>query len=97
VFAGLPVVALVGRCFAGRVAASVLRAARLDAQVADSLARYEALILGLGRDRAALARLRAAVAVKRAAAPLFDLTRFVRALEDGYASVWYHWRDGMLS
>lgn len=93
-FAGLPIVTLAGRSFASRVAGSVLRTAGLDALVAHSLAEYEALIRALGRDRAALASLRADVARARAAAPLFDLDGFVRRLEQGYRTVWQRWRSG---
>jgi len=93
-FAGLPVLAVVGRTFASRVAASVLHAAGLDALVAPSLEAYEATLRGLAGDRAALARLRAALASKRGSAPLFDLDGFVRALEAGYQTAWESWRAG---
>ncbi|MEJ0072414.1 MAG: hypothetical protein WDO24_31160 [Pseudomonadota bacterium] len=93
-FAGLPIVTLAGRSFASRVAGSVLRTAGLDALVAHSLAEYEALIRALGRDRAALASLRADVARARAAAPLFDLDGLRARLEQGYRTVWQRWRSG---
>jgi predicted O-linked N-acetylglucosamine transferase (SPINDLY family) len=93
-FAGLPIVTLAGAGFASRVAGSVLRAAGLDALVAHNLADYEALILALGRDRAALAGLRAEIAGTRARAPLFDIAGFVRSLEAGYCAAWEQWRAG---
>ena len=93
-FAGLPIVTLAGTGFASRVAGSVLRAAGLDALVAHNLADYEALILALGRDRAALAGLRAEIAGTRTRAPLFDIAGFVRSLEAGYCAAWEHWRAG---
>jgi len=96
-FAGLPVIALVGRCFAGRVAGSVLRAAGLERLVTKDLADYEALILGFARDRGALGRLRAEVATKRAGAPLFDIAGFVRGLEAGYEMAWRRWCAGVPS
>jgi predicted O-linked N-acetylglucosamine transferase (SPINDLY family) len=93
-FAGLPVVALVGRTFASRVAGSVLGAAGLDGLITHSLGAYEALLGELAGDRARLAGLRAELAAKRAGATLFDLDTFVRGLERGYATAWQRWYDG---
>jgi protein O-GlcNAc transferase len=93
-FAGLPFVTLAGSGFASRVAGSVLRAAGLDALVAHSLPDYEALVLALARNRAALAHLRREIAERRATMPLFDIAGFVRALEAGYRAAWEHWRGG---
>ena len=92
--AGLPVLGLVGRTFASRVAGSVLRAAGLDSLIADTVEAYEAALRRLAGDRAALVRLRAALTAQHATAPLFDLTRFVRALEDGYRTAWQIWQRG---
>ena len=56
-WAGLPVVTCIGRAFAGRVGASLLRAVGLPELVTTSLADYEALALRLGaRSRAARRR-----------------------------------------
>jgi predicted O-linked N-acetylglucosamine transferase (SPINDLY family) len=91
-YAGLPIVALIGQSFASRVAGSVLHAAGQDDLVAHDLTQYEQLIRSLGDDRAALAARRAALAPR--ASPLFDLDRFVRALERGYATAWERWCAG---
>jgi predicted O-linked N-acetylglucosamine transferase (SPINDLY family) len=73
----------------------VLHAAGLDHLVAHSLEQYEALVRALAGDRAALAEARTALAARRAGgAPLFDLDRFVRALERGYLAAWETWRSG---
>jgi protein O-GlcNAc transferase len=93
-FTGLPIVTLAGNAFASRVAGSVLRAAGQDALVAHSLAEYEALVLALGSDRAALARRRADIVAQRASATLFDIAGFVRGLEAGYRVAWERWRGG---
>jgi predicted O-linked N-acetylglucosamine transferase (SPINDLY family) len=91
-YAGLPIVALVGRSFASRVAGSVLRAADQGDLVAHTLEDYERLIHALGDDRARLAARRASLAAR--ASPLFDLDRFVRALERGYETAWQRWCAG---
>jgi predicted O-linked N-acetylglucosamine transferase (SPINDLY family) len=93
-FAGLPVLSLIGRTFASRVPGSVLRAAGLETLVAHDLAAYTATLRTLVGDRAGLARLRAELAVKRTSAPLFDLDGFVQALESGYRTAWETWRRG---
>src|SRR5205823_12430264 len=57
-WAGLPVLTCVGTTFAGRVAASALKAVGLSALVTASLAEYEALALKLANDPALLSSIR---------------------------------------
>src|SRR6202040_3387859 len=57
-WAGLPVLTCLGETFAGRVAASLLKAIGLDELIPLSLAEYEMLALPLARDRAYLASLK---------------------------------------
>jgi predicted O-linked N-acetylglucosamine transferase (SPINDLY family) len=82
-WAGCPQVAITGDSFVSRVSTSVVRAAGLPELAVDSVAAAEALVLRLGRDRAALAALRARVANARAA-PLFDAGRSTRDLEAAF-------------
>jgi len=85
--AGVPVVTLPGRHTAGRVAASLLHAAGLPELVTYSPRAYRDLAVKLARDPARLAALRARIAENRTHAPLFDTTRYVRALERGYEAM----------
>jgi predicted O-linked N-acetylglucosamine transferase (SPINDLY family) len=87
-WAGLPVLTCRGGSFAGRVSASLLHAAGLDALVAPDLASYEALALRLTREPAQLAAVRARLADNRSTAPLFDMARYVRTLEAAYRRMW---------
>ncbi|HEX3487086.1 MAG TPA: tetratricopeptide repeat protein [Micropepsaceae bacterium] len=87
-WAGVPVLTLMGASFAGRVAASALKAAGLPELIAETPAAYEAMALNLARDPAALGAIRAKLAGNRATAPLFDTARFTRHLEAAYASMW---------
>jgi len=64
-WAGVPLLTLLGNSFAGRAAASALNAAGLPDLIAHSPAGYEALALSLARNSAALAGLRAKLARNR--------------------------------
>jgi protein O-GlcNAc transferase len=87
-WAGVPVVALMGNHFASRVSSSLLVNMGLPELVTDSLHDYEALALRLARDPAELEALRAKLARNRETEPLFDTPRFVRNLETAYRQMW---------
>jgi protein O-GlcNAc transferase len=80
--AGLPVLTCEGEAFAGRVAASLLRAAELDEMVTQTLAEYEAKALELAQNPAKIKALKDKLG--KATAPLFDVVRFTRDLEAAY-------------
>ncbi|NJD88586.1 MAG: tetratricopeptide repeat protein [Betaproteobacteria bacterium] len=83
-WAGLPVLTCLGGTFAGRVAASLLRAVGLPELVVDTVQEYEALALALASDPERLAGLRRRLEANRATAPLFDSARFAANLEAAY-------------
>jgi protein O-GlcNAc transferase len=85
--AGLPVLTCLGRGFAGRVAASQLRALGIPELVAESLADYEAAALRLARAPEELAALRQRVEEGRHTAPLFDMARLTRDVETAFAEM----------
>jgi predicted O-linked N-acetylglucosamine transferase (SPINDLY family) len=87
-WAGVPLVTCKGRAFAGRVAASAVKAARLSDLVTHSLADYEALALKLARDPSLLAAIRMKLGQTRERLPLFDTARFTRHLETAYRTMW---------
>jgi len=92
-WAGLPVVTLLGPHFASRVSAGLLSAVGLPELVADDLAGYEALALRLARDPDALAAIRARLLENRGTHPLFDTARFARNLEQGFEAAWRRFRE----
>jgi predicted O-linked N-acetylglucosamine transferase (SPINDLY family) len=94
-WAGVPVVTCRGATFAGRVGESLLRAVGLPELVAPDLAGYESLALGLARDPARLAAVRAKLAANRASQPLFDTVRFARDVEALYAAMVARFRAGL--
>jgi predicted O-linked N-acetylglucosamine transferase (SPINDLY family) len=87
-WAGLPVVTCLGGTFAGRVAASLLKAAGLDDLIATSLDDYEALALKLAREPSLLAAYRATLLHNRDTCSLFDTARFTRHIEAAYSRMW---------
>jgi protein O-GlcNAc transferase len=92
--AGLPLVTCLGDTFAGRVAASVLRAIGLPELITTSLDEYEALVLRLAGDRALLALITAKLAQNRKTYPLFDTARFTRHVESAYTTMWRRYQSG---
>jgi predicted O-linked N-acetylglucosamine transferase (SPINDLY family) len=93
-WAGLPVLTCPAGAFAGRVAASLVQAAGLPELIAPDLAAYEALALGLAREPAALAEIKAKLARNRDACPLFDAARSARHIEAAYTTMWQTWQRG---
>ena len=93
-WAGVPVLTCAGPTFAGRVAASLLKAVGLRELTTASAGEYEALALRLATEPALLTGLRRRLAANRATAPLFDAARFARGIEAAYARMWEIWRAG---
>ena len=86
-WAGLPVLTCLGETFAGRVAASLLKAIGLDELITRALAEYEALALRLSRDPVYLASLKDTLIRNRDASLLFDTQRATRHIETAYRSM----------
>lgn len=93
-WAGLPVLTVLGESFAGRVAASLLRAIGLPDMVTSTHQEYEASALELARDPARLSAIRARLAANRATHPLFNPARFTRHLEQAYRRMWQRHEAG---
>lgn len=93
-WAGLPVLTCLGTSFAGRVAASLLRATGLDELVAHSFEEYSKLALELAHNSARLRSIRKRLANNRGTAPLFDTARTTRAIESAYTMMWERYQKG---
>ena len=87
-WAGLPVLTCLGRSFAGRVAASQLRAAGLSELVTTSLQDYKASAMRLACDAALLSSLRARLVQNRSTVPLFNTDLFRRNIEAAFLDIW---------
>lgn len=83
-WAGVPMVSLLGETFAGRVGASLLSAAGLPECVTGTWDDYLQLCLDLYRQPDRLGELRRRLQANRGTAPLFDMRGFTRDLEQAY-------------
>jgi predicted O-linked N-acetylglucosamine transferase (SPINDLY family) len=83
-WAGLPVVTLMGNAFAGRVAASLLRAVGLPELVTTNAQDYEALLLALGNNPEKLKEFKRRLQENRLGSPLFDTSNYCFHLENTY-------------
>jgi predicted O-linked N-acetylglucosamine transferase (SPINDLY family) len=94
-WAGLPVLTRLGEAFAGRVAASLLRAAGLPELVTPNLERYEARAVELATDRTQLDAIKRKLDANRLSCPLFDSRRFALHIEAAYAEMHRRRRSGL--
>jgi protein O-GlcNAc transferase len=81
-WAGCPVLGLLGRGFPARVSASLLTAAKLEDLISTSPKEYVARAIQLARDRQALAAIRARLNENRDHLPLFDIKRFTKEMDE---------------
>ncbi len=93
-WAGLPVLTCLGPTFAGRVAASLLRAVGLPELVTGSIPEYEALAQKLAREPALLASFKGRLGQNRLTFPLFDTARFTRNIEAAYTTMRQRYQRG---
>jgi predicted O-linked N-acetylglucosamine transferase (SPINDLY family) len=94
-WAGLPVLTCRGETFAGRVAASLLVAARLPDLVTATPDEYESVAIGLAESPERLKRLRGQLAASRHAVPLFEIKSFARHIEAAYSAMQERYRAGL--
>ena len=84
---GVPVLTRCGQSFAGRVAASLLRAVGLPELVTHSADDYVELAVALAGDAGRLDLLRKRLAANRDTCVLFDSRRFTKTLETAYQTM----------
>jgi predicted O-linked N-acetylglucosamine transferase (SPINDLY family) len=87
-WAGLPLLSLIGRSFSARIASSQLCSLGLDELVAETVERYVDLAILIGRSPDLHAELRGKLAARKAASPLFDQARFGRDFCRALELVW---------
>ena len=83
-WAGLPVLTMMGQSFASRVAASLLNAIELPELITNTQEQYEALAIELAKNPKKLADIKLKLAKNRLTTPLFDTPLFTQNLETAY-------------
>ena len=94
-WAGLPVLTLMGNAFASRVAASLLNAIELPELITSTPQAYEALAIEIAKNPAKLAALKQKLASNRLTTPLFDTPQFTRDLERSYVQIYERYQAGL--
>ena len=87
-WAGVPVLCVLGKHFASRVSASLLTAAGLPELVMPDMEAYRSRAIELAQHPGTLQQLRDRLTAAQATAPFFDTARFVRNLERAYEAMW---------
>jgi predicted O-linked N-acetylglucosamine transferase (SPINDLY family) len=93
-WAGTPVVTLLGKHFASRVSASLLTAVNMRELITKTKEEYVNLAVKLATDPDRYKKIREKLAENRLKAPLFDTKRFSRNLEKAYEEVWKNYLSG---
>ncbi|QWD77731.1 glycosyltransferase family 41 protein [Polynucleobacter sp. MWH-Svant-W18] len=87
-WAGLPVLTMMGQSFASRVAASLLNAIDLPELITNTQEQYEALAIELARNPQKLTDIKLKLANNRLTTPLFDTPLFTKNLEAAYIKMY---------
>jgi uncharacterized protein (TIGR03032 family) len=94
-WAGTPLITVLGNTFAARVAASLLTAAGLPNLITPDLATYEQLAIHLATHPTELQQLKNQLIEARSHSPLFDTGQTLRHLEAGYQMIWERYQAGL--
>jgi predicted O-linked N-acetylglucosamine transferase (SPINDLY family) len=94
-WAGLPVLTQIGSTFAGRVAASLLKAINLPELITHSPEEYEALAIELALNKEKLRRIQEKLARNRLTTPLFDTPLYTKHLEAAYEAMYQRYQVGL--
>ena len=94
-WAGLPVSTQIGSAFAGRVAASLLKAIDLPELITHSPEEYEALAIELALNKEKLRGIQEKLARNRLTKSLFDTPLYTKHLEAAYEAMYNRYQAGL--
>lgn len=94
-WAGLPVVSMLGDHWVSRMSASALNALGIPEMIAINLEDYQRKAVALALDPPGLKALRDKLWRRRSITPLFDTTLFTRHIEKAYRRMWQRHKDGL--
>jgi predicted O-linked N-acetylglucosamine transferase (SPINDLY family) len=83
-WAGLPVLTLTTKSFAGRVSASLLNAIMLPELITDTQEQYEALAIELSRNKEKLEKIKKKLVANKLSTSLFNTSTFTKNIEKAY-------------
>lgn len=92
-WAGIPVLTLIGNSFAGRVAASLLSAIGMPELITKSTTEYEAKAIELGCNPEKLKEIKQQLQLNRNTRPLFNTPLFTRNIESAYITIYQRYQD----
>ena len=95
-WAGLPVITLVGESFAARVAASLLSAVGVPDLITYTQEEYEQKAISLAKNPHELSAIKDRLLVNRFTTPLFDTPLFTKHIEQGYLMAYERYQAGLL-
>ena len=87
-WAGIPILTLIGRSFASRMAASLLNAIGLPELITKTQEEYEAMAIEFAMNPQKLATIKQRLASNRFTTPLFDTPLFTKNLEAAYLKMY---------
>jgi predicted O-linked N-acetylglucosamine transferase (SPINDLY family) len=94
-WAGLPVLTLMGHTFPGRVSSSLLSAMGLSELITYTQGEYEAMAIDLAMNPKKLADIKLKLTNNRFTAPLFNTPAFTKNLEAAYIKMYAHYQAGL--
>jgi len=94
-WAGLPVLTLIGKSFASRVAASLLNAIRLPELITNSEQEYEEKAIELALNSEKLKEVKEKLEKHRLTTPLFDTKLFAKHIEAAYEEMYKKYQDDL--
>ena len=94
-WAGLPVLTLLGDSFAGRVAASLLSAIGLPELITKDQQEYESMAISLAKNPEQLNTLRARLKANRISSPLFNTQLTTKHIESAYSIIYDRYQSDL--
>lgn len=92
-WAGIPVVTLMGKSFASRVAGSLLHALEMPELVTTTEEDYESLALSIAKNPDKVKKLKKKLEINRESAPLFDSIKYTKNLEKALKNIFNHFKN----
>jgi predicted O-linked N-acetylglucosamine transferase (SPINDLY family) len=95
-WAGLPVITMMGESFASRVAASLLSALEMPELITNMRQDYESLAIELAANPNKLLAIRKKLEIKKKTSAVFDGAMFAKNLENAYEQIYSRYQSGLL-